>query len=83
MCDASQVDLVPTQVHQLGRAEAVAVGHEDHGRVAAAVSVALRIILRRRSIHERPSPSHVRHSNIVMNLKATQWQHVANYRHIA
>jgi hypothetical protein len=36
-----EVDLVPSQVHQLTDPKAVAVGHKDHGGVAVAVPVAL------------------------------------------
>ena len=36
-----EVHLIPTQVDQLGRSQAVPVGHEDHGRVAVAPAVAL------------------------------------------
>src|SRR5271154_6453440 len=34
-----EVDLVPTEVYQLTNPEAVAIGHQDHGGVALAVSV--------------------------------------------
>jgi hypothetical protein len=37
---AIEVDLVPTQVADLGGAEAVPAGEEDHGRVTMAVTVA-------------------------------------------
>jgi hypothetical protein len=36
-----EVYLVPPQVHQFGRAEAMAIGQQDHGRVAVAVPIAL------------------------------------------
>jgi hypothetical protein len=35
-----EVDLVPAQVHKLADAQAVPIGHKDHGRVAVAVAVA-------------------------------------------
>jgi hypothetical protein len=34
-----EVYLVPPQVHQFGRAEAMAIGQQDHGRVAVAVPI--------------------------------------------
>ena len=49
-----EVDLVPTKVDQLRRSEAMAVGHQDHGRVAVAVPVILgghRNILRTVATH--------------------------------
>jgi hypothetical protein len=36
-----EVDLVPTQVDQFNRSEAVSVGQQHHGRVAVAVSIGL------------------------------------------
>ena len=35
-----KVDLIPTQIHQLGSSEAVPVGHKDHCAVSMAPSVA-------------------------------------------
>jgi hypothetical protein len=37
----SDVHLIPSQVHQLGNAHAVSIGHEDHRGVPMAVAVAL------------------------------------------
>jgi hypothetical protein len=37
----SEVDLVPTQVGQFGCAEAVPVGHQDHGRIPVTVAIFL------------------------------------------
>ena len=36
-----ELDLVPAQVHQFGSAQAVPVGHQDHGGVAVAPAVSL------------------------------------------
>ena len=36
-----KIDLVPTQVHEFGRAQPVPVGRKDHGGVPVAVAVAL------------------------------------------
>ena len=37
----SEVHLIPTQVNQFGRPEAVPKGHQQHGGVPVAVAVAL------------------------------------------
>ena len=34
-----ELDLIPAQVHQLGRPQAMPVGHQDHGGVAVAIAV--------------------------------------------
>jgi hypothetical protein len=37
-----QIDLAPAQIDELGRPQAVAIGHEDHGRVTMAMTVLAR-----------------------------------------
>ena len=36
-----EVDLIPPQVHDFGRSQAMPVGHQDHAGVAVAVAIAL------------------------------------------
>ena len=37
----SEVDLIPSQVHEFRNPQAVAIGHQDHGGVPMPVAVAL------------------------------------------
>jgi hypothetical protein len=50
---AGEVDLVPAQVADLGRPEAMPEGEQDHGGVAVTVAVALGRLDQRRDFIER------------------------------